>query len=484
VASGKATLSSPVTSNAVSGVAYSTYKDNNCNAGSDVITASVVGGAHASATITVLPPATSNIKFISATPEIIGTSTASSSLLSKSSVVKFQVVDNNNYGKSGVSVTFSMLPANYSSFGITFTPTTAISDADGYVTTSVTSGTVPTPVWVVASVTSTPAIYSQSNTLTITTGLPTQNFFSLGVSTFNIEGWSYDGETSSLTIIASDRLGNPVPDGTVINLITEGCDISNGSSSASCTTTNGTCSVTFTSAEYRPENGRVTVLAYAVGEKSFVDTNGNNSYDSGETFYDIGDIYIDSNESGTWNASEQYISYVTGSDACRTRPGGGALPFNYDTSPSKQNTCTNEWGINYVRRENVLVLSGSYANISDNSFTMGSVCSNTFYFMMYDLHNNPMPAGTTVTTANNGISCTYTTSGTKYVTEATLTVGGTPVISTNAVGGTEVSLTVSGGSGCTGADMVDKYPNGNVNLVVTTPNGNITTIPITIELTP
>ena len=84
-ASGKATLSSPVTSNAVTGIANSTYKDNNCNSGSDLITASVIGGAHASATITVVPPAASNIKFTSATPEIIGTSTASSALLSKSS---------------------------------------------------------------------------------------------------------------------------------------------------------------------------------------------------------------------------------------------------------------------------------------------------------------------------------------------------------------------------------------------------------------
>lgn len=483
VASGKATLSSPVTSNAVSGTAYSTYKDNNCNAGSDVITASVVGGAHASATITVLPPATSNIKFISASPEVIGTSTASSSLLSKSSVVKFQVVDNNNYGKSGVGVTFSILPANYSSFGITFTPETATSDADGYVTTSVTSGTVPTPVWVVASVTSTPAIYSQSNTLTITTGLPTQNFFSLGVSTLNIEGWIYDGETSSLTIIASDRLGNPVPDGTVINFITEGSNISNGSSTASCTTANGTCTVTFTSAEFRPTNGRVTVLAYAVGEKSFVDANGNNSYDSGERFYDIGDIYIDSNESGTWNASEQYISYTSGSNACRTRPSGTALPTSYDSSPSKQNTCTEAWGINYVRREAVMVLSGSYAGISLDSFTMGDICSNTFTFMMFDENNNPMPAGTTVTTAANNISYTYTTGSdpTHLIGEAVLSVGGTPVVSTNYLGGTGVSLTVSGGITCTGADSIINYPNGTVNLVITTPNGNITTIPITVN---
>jgi len=103
-------------------------------------------------------------------------------------------------------------------WGITFSPATATSDENGYVTTYVRSGTVPTPIWVVATVTgSSPVIKTQSNSLTITTGLPAQNSFSLSVGTFNIEGWRYDGITTTLTILASDRLGNPVPDGTAIN---------------------------------------------------------------------------------------------------------------------------------------------------------------------------------------------------------------------------------------------------------------------------
>jgi hypothetical protein len=92
------------------------------------------------------------------------------------------------------------------------------------VTVSLSSGTVPTPVWVVATVHGT-TLSTQSNTLTITTGLPTQDFFSLSIQTSNIEGWDYDGITSALMIIASDRLGNPVPDGTAVNFITEGAQI-------------------------------------------------------------------------------------------------------------------------------------------------------------------------------------------------------------------------------------------------------------------
>ena len=491
VASGKATLSSPVTSNAVTGIASSTYKDSNCNSGTDLITASVIGGAHASATITVTPPATNNIRFISATPEVIGTSTAAAASLLKSSVVKFQVVDNNNYGKQGVGVTFSLLPTNYSTFGITFTPVSATSDADGYVTTSVTSGTVPTPVWVVATVTgSSPVIKSQSNTLTITTGLPAQNFFSLSVSTHNIEGWLYDGVTSDLTVIASDRLGNPVPDGTVINFIAEGGHIDDGgvtsppASYGVCKTFDGICTVKFYSAEYRPigetttahpngavaaleddgitpitidgvtplfvQNGRVTVLAYTVGEKSFLDANGNNAYDPGETFYDLGDLYIDANENNTWDSNitqpdllEQSFSYVAGSLPCTTQPGGTPLPANYLTSPSKENTCNGTWGLNYVRRSNLIILSSSSPKISYHDFNMAGSCTSSFSFWLMDKNYNPMPAGTVVTTSDNAVWGTYVKNGTGTSAQPTISIGGTPVVDTTHAGGTLVSLTVA-----------------------------------------
>jgi hypothetical protein len=46
VAIGKATLTSPVTSDITHGIAYSTYKDNGCGTGSDTITASEIGRAH------------------------------------------------------------------------------------------------------------------------------------------------------------------------------------------------------------------------------------------------------------------------------------------------------------------------------------------------------------------------------------------------------------------------------------------------------
>jgi hypothetical protein len=474
---GKAQISSPVTS--ILGTATSTYTDNGC-AGDDVITASITGYTR-SATLTVAAPAANNIQFVSATPEIIGTKTVGAASLSKSSVVKFKVVNSSNLGMAGVVVDFSLLPANVPG-GVSLSATQATSDSNGEITTAVTSGTVPTPVWVVATVHSTPTIFSQSNVLTITTGLPTQDFFSLSVQTYNIEGWVYDGVTSTLTVIASDRLGNPVPDGTAINFVTEGCQIQ----PASCTTASGTCTVTFRSAELRPSDGRVTILAYAVGEKSFVDGNGNNIYDAStspaETFYDLGDLYIDANENGTWDTGEQfYLPYSSaGSVACQSQPGGTALPGNYADVPSKTNTCTGTWGNNYVRRDTVIVLSGSVPTISPDTVTMGSKCIKSINLTLKDVNNNPMPEGTTIAIGTNHVY--FTPSGATSASTAAVTIdAGSPVLNTNIAGGTIFRLTVDGGTSCYAPFPPVAFPEGFVNVIITTPKGLVTPFVITVN---
>lgn len=493
VSSGKATLSSPVTSAA--GVATSTYTDNGCASGTTAITDTIrasSGDASSNGTITINPTTVNNIAFVSATPEIIATQTVGSATLPKSSLVKFQVLDNNSKGKPGVLVDFTLI-ADTLVGGLSRSPISATSDNDGYVTTSVTSGTVPTPVWVVATVHgSSPVISCQSNKLSITTGLPAQNSFSLSVGTYNIEGLQYDRTETSLNINAADRLGNPVPEGTAINFITPESSVIDP---ASCTTNaSGACSVTFRSLGNRPTDGRATVLAYAVGEKSFTDADGDNSYDSGEAFYDLGDLYVDFNENGVWDTGEQYYApYGTaGSSACLIRPSGSALPASYADVLSKENTCNSTWGINYVRRSRTIVLSGSHAYVSQDTFPTAGSCFATYDFMLTDVNNNPMPAGTTVAinSSLSNVNYTYTalegnppTTVTK-ASPATLDIAGTPVRNTSVIGGTMVSIIINGGTGCAEkiaqGSLID-YPIGPVAINVTTPKGNITTIGININ---
>jgi len=482
VGSGRATITSPVTT--VNGVATTTYKDTNSCASADTITASVSGAAaDATATIVVASPLANNIQFTSATPAVIGIDGTG---LPTSSVVKFKVVDANNNGVAGKKVNFSLTPvlaAGAPSLSIT----SASSDAGGEVAVSVTAGSTPTPVWVVATLDGTPAIKSQSVALTVTTGLPTQDFFSLSASTHNIEGLNIDGTTSTLTVIASDRLGNPVPDKTAINFVTEGGQIQGGTDGrATCATLAGACSVTLRSANARPTNGRVTVLAYVLGEKSFVDGNANNVWDAGETYYDLGDPFIDANEDGVWNAGEQSWSYASGTSACGAHVSGSATatayPASYADAPSKTSTCNASMsGTNiraYVRRLGVLTFSGSTAYISTNSFTMGAVCKRSFSLDVRDVNNNPMPKGSTISVGNNDV--TLIKADGKPV-NAVITVNNPEVPDSTAVGGTTHSFTIDGGNEDCPGIAPKVYPAGNFDLKVTTPSGNVTLLPITIN---
>jgi hypothetical protein len=222
----------------------------------------------------------------------------------------------------------------------------------------------------------------------------------------------------------------------------------------------------------------VTILAYAVGEKSFVDANGNNIYDSGETFYDLGDLYIDWNENGAWDTGEQdYAPYASaGSSACRTQPGATALPSYYDDVPSKTNTCDGAWGRNYVRRDAVIVLSGSYGELTPSSVSMGTSCLQNFSLTLTDVNGNAMPSGTTIATGSNYVE--YIPFGETATTKAAVSIiAGSPVPSTNSSTGTTIWLSVE--ADCGGGVPV-QYPQGWLYVVVTSPKGNITSIPITV----
>ncbi len=104
-------------------------------------------------------------------------------------------------------------------------------------------------------------------------------------------------------------------------------------------------------------------------------------------------------------------------------------------------------------------------------------CTKTFAFWLMDINNNPIPAGTTVSTANAYIYFTATAGGSP--TAATLTLGGTPVVNTNHAGGTLISLLVDGGTSCTPASPA--FPAGTVDIRITTPKGLVTDIGITVN---
>lgn len=447
VAKGKATIS-PAKSTTTTGVVNAVYKDLGCGATDTADTVqAVVTGSSSSRTLSIplVSPSVNSITFADATPSIIY---LKGSGLGESAVVAFKVVDTSGNPLPNQDVTLSLVTA---AGGVTMdqgtAPVTKKSDADGKVTVNINSGTVPTPVRVEAKLVSR-NVSTVSSGLTVAVGLPSQLNFSLSQGTHNIEGYNYDGTPNTYTIIASDRSGNPVPAGTTINFVTEGGQVN--SSKQIVIDSNGVASATanFASSNPRPADGRITVTAYALGEESFHDSNGNNVWDSNEDFQDLGDVFKDRLFDGTYasDGSDEFVALsIAATGACKA-PTSPLLSLDASI-PSRPATCDGTWGKAYVRRATETVLSTSSsgllwtwasgapsANATDSSCTTRSLQTApsgpgvTFYPVsgtaLYDLpiqgvfsilvadanpvRLNPMAMGTTLSVkTTDGLSATF-----------------------------------------------------------------------------
>ena len=445
-----ATITSPVSTS--TGSAVSTYVAKGCQ-GNDTITATATvdgGTISASASISVLAANLGSIQFVSATPSNIALKGTGGAGLSENSTVVFKVLNSVGGVVPNIDVNFAL---DTSVGGLSISPTTAKTDANGLAQTVVQAGTIPTPVRVTATISGvSPAIATQSDQLAITTGIPTERNMSLSLETLNPEAWLIDGVKVAVTARLADRFNNPVPDGTAVTFTAEG-----GSIGGSCTTTSGACSVDWVSQNYRPSDGRVTIMASASGEESFVDTNGNGEFDDADTFPtadDLPEAYRDDNESGTHDSGEFFVDYNKNAA--------------YDAADGKFNgiLCTHSTLCStstklIVWAQNVLVMSDSYANIT---FTSGSSVdassgSVAVTFTVGDFaHGQPMPKGTTIAiSTDNG----------KLSGPTNYTVG-----NTNANGPGSYGITV-GPDGTPGG--------GTLTVTVTAPGGTKTysTIPVT-----
>ncbi len=301
IAAGTATVAiNPVTS--ANGQADGSFAAFGCS-GDDVVTAAAtVGGAALSATgtITVASATAGSIKFISATPGLIGLKGTGGLGVPETSTVIFNVTDSSGGPVANEDVSFAL---STTVGGLDLSPISGPSDVNGNVQTVVQSGTTSTTVRVNAILTNNPGVATQSSLLNVSTGIPHQAAFSLSRETCNIEAFNIDGVVDPVTVILSDRFQNPVPDGTAVAFTAEG-----GSIESQCTTIGGTCTVDWVSANPRPmgppgppgpmvQTGRVTVLATAIGEESFVDLNSNGKFDTGEPFTDLEEPFRDDNES-------------------------------------------------------------------------------------------------------------------------------------------------------------------------------------------
>jgi hypothetical protein len=510
--SGKAVLTSTVLTG-TGGVATASYRDNGCG-GNDVVTASVSGLATTSSTLTVVVPTAGSIQFVSSTPTSITLKGTGGAGKQETSQVVFKVVDTGgNPLSTSQTVSFSL---STTVGGITFanglTTSTATSDpSTGQAVVTVQAGVVSTPVRVLASTTAGGVtLTTQSDQLTISTGIPSQPNFSVSPTKHNIEGWDLDGQTAVLTARLADHFGNPVPDGTAVNFITEG-----GSIGSSCTTTSGACTSTFTSQNLRPTNGRVTVLAYAVGEEGFTDTDGdgladkvpNELVDANGVSTDMPEAFRDDNENGVRDGSETFIDFNNnGAYDAADGKFNGVLCNETAPGTSSAGTCSTQKTIHVF--ENVpMVFSGSDAVITFynaamsatiNNITFGTCSAATAFtpptttvkIVVTDVNGNVMPAGTlvafattngTITSAASSFTVPDSTAclvgSTGCPTNAQVTLGQDPLTYSINV----KSATTQTGAAAPFSCTQSANSPGELQVTVTTPNNTVTRASIVVN---
>ncbi|NHZ62269.1 hypothetical protein [Massilia genomosp. 1] len=411
----------------------------------------------------------------------------------ESAILTFRVLDQNSIGLPGVDVTFT---ATTTTGGLIVQPAKATSDATGAVTTTVASGTIPTPVRVVAQATRNgTTISGLSDSLIISTGLPIQKSMSLSSDSYNIDGLNFDNSIAKVTVLMADQYGNPISDDTAVNFVTEGGAIATPSQGG-CKTKDGGCTVELKSQAFRPVNGRVTVLAYVQGIENFIDTNGDGLYSckqpilvnpsdptpyrplvdsctltTGETFSDQGDPFLNTGEHAVIRGNPGGNTLIrTGKTGREYNSAIGDLPFPYNRTAYSA-AGNQQWGLNYIWREAEIVFSGDdptfirqYRNedgtlrdwtLADGPLNViaglsGAGCSNQLlFFRIVDVNNNPLPKDTAVSAGDSD----------KVQPQ---TVSPNLVGSTNRLGGTEHWVNIKAETSCAP---------GEFSIKATTPRG-------------
>ncbi len=413
-----------------SGVANATYSgvlpDGSLCSGPVTINAVALGAVSRVATLVIAAPKANAITFIdpSFTQIFVKSSGAR-----EQTVVQFKVFAG-TVPMANEPVVFSLgINPTASSLGLAGSAADVVvtTDSLGVASAPVFAGAIPGPLEVKATLQANTAVFTVSRDLTVASGPPSQRYFSMSIQTNNIEGHQREGTPNRVTVRVADRQGNPVPDGTVINFSAEG-----GQIGRSCSTrivlpdgagplvlpNNGvaTCSVGFVSQFPRPDNRRVSVLAYAEGVKDFVDLNGNNQYDPGiDTLVDMGDAYRDDDETQAFESGEFVIPKL-GTLPCAVLP--IPVPFAIAPTPSRQNTCTGQTVQQAtVRDQRIIMFSSSsslilfdgssgVATVSSRNFPASTAVGVADAAAVQSLL--PMPFGTVVSGASPVDGCTVT----------------------------------------------------------------------------
>lgn len=369
-----------------------------CSGKTVAITASTTGATAVTKQLSISSAPATNLAFVDASPNRIYLSGSGGVT---TSIVRFKLTNAQGAALPAQDVVLTLKTQTGGAVKATFGTvgnTAALiqtTDSNGEVLVPVYSGTVPTSVVVNAALVSNPLVQTDSSVLTIASGLPAQARFSLAIEKLAIRGFNFDGETTNVTISLADRQGNPVPDGTAVNFVTQGGVMIPPFCTTGSVAGNSQCQVAIRTQNPRPTSGRIKILAYASGEEDFTDNNFNNVFDVGDTFRDLGNAFRDDNEDGMYNSvSDGFTVPRNGSSACFQN----GVPAPVNVLSGRAGTCDGVWGAADVRAQGIIIFSTDDLTMTKYAVqagpTSGSVSG--LIVSIQDLNNNSVPTGSTI----------------------------------------------------------------------------------------
>lgn len=428
------------------------------------ISVSAVGASTVSKSISVLAAPATNLSFVVPTDATKSRIYLANSGGSTQTTVEFLLSNARGEVLPGQDILATLKTLNGGIPKATFgtvgnvAPITLTTDSFGKVSVPVFSGTVPTNVLVNAALASNASIQTDSSAVAIASGRPAQARVSLGRGKAAIRGFDVDGSTTTVTMSLADRQGNPVPDGTAVNFVTEGGVMIPPICVTGAVPGDSQCTVNIRSQNPRPSDGLVSILAYAAGEEDFVDANFNNVFDCGESYTDLGNAYRDDTAtSGVVNA------YVTGEFSVPRSASASSCATGTTPSPTAGDGV---WGAADVRGQVLIVFSTDDFIISSPQWTSAadpqwsnSVVSTQLKVSIQDLNGRSVPTGSSIVVA-------ITDNSPKLPTD-----GGTPaLIGTCAlVSQSHTAVPDSLGPLIFTLSLKQCVPGDQVNVTVTTP---------------
>jgi hypothetical protein len=236
--------------------------------------------------------------------------------------------------------------------------------------------------------------------------------------------------------------------------------------------------VNFTAQAQRPADGRVPLLAYAIGEESFTDANGNGVFDTNEAFVDSSEAFEDDAGTETTTVAATYMSndffFDFNNNGTRDGPDGN---FNGVLCNDPAHCAAGASKSAGIGARNIIILSGSTPVLNEldaNGNVIGSglpavtvTAPVSINVWVRDLHGNPMPGGTTVTgTVVSVAPSSYTLNG-----NGAYSVPCTAQAANDKTGATVFPFLISSTT----------PGNGQLNLTIKTPGGLTTLASIALH---